>query len=70
MDLRNAKSTSDQYIKIKGSEGETEEIQCLADFNVINQDVVCTFTSDVSVGEYKCLSLRTGGFDGLDISKV
>ena len=50
--------------------GETEELQCKANFNVRGQDVTCVVRSDVDIGSYKCLDMRAGGGDGLDVLKV
>ena len=66
----NANTVNQQYVKIKGSIGETDEIRCNANFDVINRDVICTFDSDVEIGEYQCVVLRTGGNDGLDLRQV
>ena len=43
---------------------------CVANFNVKDQDVPCAFESDVDIGEYRCVSLRTSGDDGIDLTKV
>ena len=43
---------------------------CDADFNVFNKDVVCSFKSEVNIGYYTCVALRTGGSDGLDLAQV
>ena len=37
---------------------------------MIDQDVKCRVESDVEIGEYECVVLRTGGSDGLDLSQV
>ncbi|XP_063686292.1 low-density lipoprotein receptor 1-like isoform X2 [Bolinopsis microptera] len=65
-----ARSRDPQFVYIRGSNGETAEHPCDADFNVINQDVVCVFESDIDIGDYECAFLRTGGSDGLDLKKV
>ena len=70
IDNSHAGTTNPQYVNIKGSRGETGEIQCHANFNVYNQDVTCRIGSDVDIGEYECLVWRTGGGDGWDIDKV
>ena len=67
---QHARTKNSQYVTIKGSEGETEEQQCEADFDVVNQDVLCVFHSSVDIGDYRCVSLRTGGNDGIDLSMV
>ena len=66
----NARTGNDQYVKIKGTNGQTEENMCDADFNVFNKDVVCSFKSEVNIGYYTCVALRTGGSDGLDLAQV
>ena len=65
-----SKTTNKQYVKIKGTIGETEEKWCDANFDVIDRDVSCVFVSDVNIGGYRCISLRTGGNDGIDFTKV
>ena len=65
-----ARTQNSQFVTIKGSDGETDEQLCDADFNVINQDVLCVFESPANIGDYRCVSLRTGGSDGIDLTKV
>ncbi|XP_063683660.1 low-density lipoprotein receptor-related protein 1-like [Bolinopsis microptera] len=65
-----ARSRDPQSVYIQGSNGETAYHRCDANFNVINQDVVCVFESDIDIGDYRCVFLRTGGRDGLDLKKV
>ena len=69
-DHQGARTRNSQYVTIKGSEGETEEHLCDADFFVIDQDVLCVFQSAVDIGDYRCVSLRTGGSDGIDLVQV
>ena len=59
-----------QYVTIKGADGETEEQKCDADFNGIGQDVQCTFQSPADIGHYKCISLRTRGSNSIELTKV
>ena len=59
-----------QYVTIKGADGETAEQLCDANFNVIGQDVQCIFQSPADIGHYKCISLRSGGSNGIDLIKV
>ena len=66
----NARTEDPQYVKIKGKKGETNENLCDENFNVIDQDVACVFISDINIGDYECVSLRTAGSDGLDLIKV
>ncbi|XP_063688373.1 atrial natriuretic peptide-converting enzyme-like [Bolinopsis microptera] len=65
-----ARSRDPQFVYIRGSNGETAEHPCDADFNVINQDVLCVFESDIDIGDYECVFLKSGGRDGLDLKKV
>ena len=37
---------------------------------MIDQDVSCIFESPIFIGDYRCVSLRTGGSDGLDTTQV
>ena len=57
-------------MKIKGTDGEIVEQLCDANFDVIDQDVSCTFRSPANIGQYRCISLRTGGDNGIDLLKV
>ena len=59
-----------QYVTINGTKGETEELQCVADFNVIDQDVECTVSSNKIIGEYRCLIWKTTTNDGWVFKKV
>ena len=59
-----------QYVTIKGANGETGEQWCDAEFDMIGQDVLCTFQSPAQIGPYRCISLRTGGSNGIDLIKV
>ena len=69
-DHRYARTRNSQYVKIKGTNGETDEIRCDEDFYVHNLDVLCVFESYVDIGEYRCVLLRTGGSDGLLLAQV
>ena len=69
-DHQYANTHDPQYVTIKGTAGETEEHLCDENFNVIGQDVVCAFESPAHIGHYRCISLRTGGSDGIDLIKV
>ena len=53
-----------------GTNNDIEEYRCNANFDVINKDVLCVIESDVDIGNYRCVSLRNGGSDGLDLTKV
>ena len=59
-----------QFVKIKGTEGETEELQCKADFDVFGQDVECTVSSSKNIGTYRCVIWRTTTGDGWTFTKV
>ena len=59
-----------QYVKIRGTLGETEEKQCTADFNLIGQNVTCIIWSGATLGNYRCLVWRNGGPDGWDFTEV
>ena len=65
-----ARTRNFQYVTIKGSDGETEDQLCHANFNVINQDVLCVFQSPVNIGDYRCVKLRTGGDDAICLIQV
>ena len=67
---KGAGTISPQYVVIKGTDGETDEHLCEANFHVLGEDVVCEFQSPGSVGDYRCTTLRTGGSDGIDLVKV
>ena len=69
-DLANANTRDNQYITIKGTDGEADEVLCVNNFDVIDQDVECRVEGAVDIGEYECVVLRTGGSDGLDLSQV
>ena len=59
-----------QYVTFIGTEGETTEQRCDANFNWIGQDVTCTINSGQNIGEYRCLKWRNGANDGWDIIQV
>ena len=63
--------TSDPlYVRIVSMDrSETAEELCDADFNVTNQDVVCAFQS-IDASDYECISLRNGGRNRLQFTKV
>merc|ERR1712147_406084 len=52
-------TAADQFVKIKGSEGLTEELHCDADFDVNGQDVQCTVASSKYIGDVRCIVWRT-----------
>jgi hypothetical protein len=59
-----------QFVKIKGTEGETGELECAADFDVIGQDVECKVKSSKNIGDFKCINWRTTTGDGWSFDKV
>ena len=63
-------TAADQFVKIKGSEGLTEELHCDADFDVNGQDVQCTVASSKYIGDVRCIVWRTTTTDGWDLVKV
>ena len=63
-------TVDEQFVTITGTLGETEERKCSADFDVIGQDVICSFESDVKIGDYECVSWRSAGYDGWSLMKV
>ncbi|KAL5271415.1 hypothetical protein ACHWQZ_G001903 [Mnemiopsis leidyi] len=69
-DNSGAGTTDSQYVKVKGTSGETDEAQCSGDFSSQNSEVTCSFTSDSNIGHYDCVSWRTGGTDSFSFSKI
>jgi hypothetical protein len=59
-----------QFVKIKGADGETEELECAADFDVTGQDVECKVESGKNIGEFECIVWRTTSTDGWSFNKV
>ena len=57
-------------MKIKGTEGETEEMPCEANFDVTGEDVECTVSSSQNIGTYKCIVWRTTTGDGWNFDQV
>ena len=70
MNDKHARTRDFQYVTVEGSLGETGEHLCHENFNVINQDVRCDWKSPVNIGDYRCVILRTGGDDGIDLIQV
>ena len=70
MDDSSAGTSDKQYVKILGTEGETAEHECRENFDVINKVVSCDFQDSTDIGDYICVSLRTGGSNGIDLTKV
>ena len=63
-------TTVPQFVKFTGTQGETTEQRCEANFNLIGQDVTCTIQSVENIGEYRCLIWKNDGADGWDIIQV
>jgi len=59
----------DQFVKISGTKGETEELQCLADFSA-GTSPTCEVDSHADIGEYTCVIWRTVGTDGWIFSEL
>ena len=58
-----------QYVKVHGTAGTTLEYHCPGEF-ARGATVTCTVTSDVDIGEYRCVIWRTSGTDGWDLVQV
>ena len=69
-DKATAGTAGAQYIKIKGTNGETDELQCDGDFTVNDKDVTCTVESSDDIGHYECVLWRTAGTDDWSFTKV
>ena len=69
-DCSNCGTTGSQYVKITGTQGETTEQRCEANFNLIGKDVTCTVNSGENIGDYRCLIWRNDASDGWDITRV
>ena len=59
-----------QFVQISGSDDESTETRCEANFSMPGSDVSCTFYSAAQIGTFKCASVRTGGTDELHLNKV
>ena len=57
-------------MKIRGTQGETEEQQCVADFTKIGTDVTCKVNSMKNIGDIVCIVWRTTTADGWSFDKV
>ena len=66
----NSGTAAAQFVRIKGTDGETEEMPCLANFNMIGQDVTCTVSSSQNIGTYRCIIWRTTTTDGWNFEQV
>ena len=60
----------DQYVSMRGTLADTEEVLCDADFSKVEGEKICTLTSNVNIGEFRCIRWRTGGGDGLRLNEV
>ena len=63
-------SVEDQYVTMRGTLADTEEVPCEADFSKVEGEKICTLTSNVDIGEFRCIRWRIGGGDGLRIDTV
>ena len=67
-------SDEDQYVTMRGTLADTEEVRCDADFSKVEGEKICTLTSNVNIGEFRCIRWRLGGsasdVDGLRINTV
>jgi hypothetical protein len=59
-----------QFVLLMGTQGETEEQQCVADFTKIGTDVTCKVNSMKNIGDIKCIVWRTTTTDGWGFDKV
>jgi hypothetical protein len=57
-------------VRIKGTQGVTEELQCVADFSRIGEDAECTVKSSRNIGDIKCIIWRTSSSNGWAFDKV
>ena len=58
-----------QFVKIKGTRAQTEELECKADFSA-GSTATCSVSSAQDIGEYRCVIWRTGGDDGWALTQV
>lgn len=59
-----------QYITMRGTLADTAEELCDADFSELDGEKNCTLTSDVDIGDFRCIRWRAGGTDGWRIDEV
>jgi hypothetical protein len=59
-----------QFVKIRGTQGETEERPCVADFTKIGTDVTCIVNDMENIGDIVCIVWRTTSTDGWGFDKV
>ena len=69
-DYRDPQTEDDQYVSMRGTLADTEEVLCDADFSKVEGEKICTLTSNVNIGEFRCIRWRTGGDDGLHMDEV
>ena len=65
----NAGTTDAQYVQIVGAAGQSSELECQANFNVLNQDVTCTVKSPL-LPHYTCVKWRNSGGNSLEFTQV
>jgi hypothetical protein len=63
-------TVGEQFVKIKGTQGVTEEHKCEADFTNIGQDVECKVKSSGVIGDFQCIVWKTTTADGWAFNKV
>ena len=59
-----------QFVTIRGTLADTAEMQCDADFSTGEGDKICTLTSDVNIGDFRCIRWRHQGYDGWNMGEV
>ena len=59
-----------QFVQVSGSDNESTETRCEANFSMPGSDVSCSIYSAAQIGMFKCVSVRTGGSDELHLNKV
>ena len=69
-DYSHPQSDEDQYVTMRGTLADTEEVRCDADFSRVEGEKICTLTSNVNIGEFRCIRWKLGGGDGLRINTV
>ena len=59
-----------QYVKIRGTLGETTEQERDASFERVGRDVTCTIRSEEYIGDYRCVIWRHGGDNDWTFTQV
>ena len=63
-------SVDSHFVTITGTESQTEENECDANFEEPGSTLSCTVSSDVMIGEFRCMKWRNVGVDGSRIQEV